>query len=144
MKFSIFAILAIFALTACTDTPTAAAQVTASATKSTEAAIRNVSPAEAQGLIGSVEGLVILDVRTPEEFSAGHIAGAINIDFYDDDFEAQLSALDRSTPYLMHCRSGGRSSKALKIMKKLGFEDIAHLNSGFNGWQQADMPITTD
>ncbi|NNC37970.1 MAG: rhodanese-like domain-containing protein [Acidimicrobiales bacterium] len=85
---------------------------------------------------------VILDVRTPKEYNAGHIDGAINVDFKAADFKEQLTALDRNTPYLVHCRSGRRSTLALPILAELGFTDIAHLDGGIKGWQEAGFQLT--
>ena len=65
--------------------------------------------------------LVVLDVRTPEEFSEGHLEGAVLVDFYDADFAEQLAALDPDVPYLVYCRSGNRSGQTLDIMQQLGF-----------------------
>lgn len=73
---------------------------------------------------------VILDIRTPEEYSQMHIKGAINIDYYTADFKIRLDALDKDIPYFLYCRTGNRSGKALQIMKDAGFKKIYHLQSG--------------
>ncbi len=85
--------------------------------------------------------LVVLDIRTPEEFAEGHLAGAINIDYYADDFEAQLAELDLSVPYVMYCRSGNRSSKALPLMDSIGFEEVYELDGGISAWQASGNSI---
>jgi rhodanese-related sulfurtransferase len=85
--------------------------------------------------------LVILDIRTPEEFSAGHLAGAINIDYYAADFEAQLSGLDLNVPYVMYCNSGNRSSNALPLMDSIGFEEVYELDGGIQAWYSGGYPI---
>jgi rhodanese-related sulfurtransferase len=86
--------------------------------------------------------VTVLDIRTPEEFGEGHIAGAKNLDFLKStEFEAKLKELDKSKPYLVHCQSGGRSSRSLKVFKKLGFETIYHLDGGLGGWQAAGKPV---
>lgn len=74
----------------------------------------------------------ILDVRTPEEVAEGKIDGSMNINFYDGDFKSQVAAkLDKSVPVYLYCRSGGRSQKALQILKELGFSTVYELNGGF-------------
>lgn len=81
------------------------------------------------------EDFVILDVRSPSEFKSGHIPGAVNINYYDSDFEAQLDELDKDKVYLLYCRSGGRSSNALKKMIRLEFKRVYHLKKGYNSWK---------
>jgi len=85
--------------------------------------------------------LVVLDIRTPEEFAAGHLADAVNIDYYDDDFEDQLQQLDLEVPYVMYCNSGNRSSNALPVMDTLGFAEVYELDGGIQAWYSAGLPI---
>lgn len=85
--------------------------------------------------------LVILDVRTPEEFSAGHLEGATMIDFYEADFAARIAELDRDVPYLLYCRSGNRSGSAADIMKDLGFADVVDIDGGITAWVGAGEPV---
>ena len=86
-------------------------------------------------------GLVVLDVRTPEEVAAGHLPGQRNIDFYDADFVSQLDELDKDVPYLVYCRSGNRSEVAVQQMRDLGFTTIYELEGGVLGWQQAGFEL---
>lgn len=86
--------------------------------------------------------LTVLDVRTPEEYAKGHIAGATNIDFNGDSFKDALAKLDKSKPYLVHCAAGGRSAKTRELMKSLGFKNIIHLDGGLTAWQKAGGPVT--
>lgn len=99
---------------------------------------RDVSISEASALLSGEAGIVVLDVRTPEEFEAGHIEGAVNLDFLSEDFAANLAELGKDTTYVLHCKSGARSAKALEIMREQGFESIAHMNEGFDAWTAAD------
>ena len=85
--------------------------------------------------------LVVLDIRTPEEFAGGHLAGAINIDYYADDFESQLRQLDLEVPYVMYCNSGNRSSNALPVMDSIGFDEVYELDGGIQAWFGAGLPI---
>ena len=80
--------------------------------------------------------VVVLDIRTPAEFNQGHIPNALNIDYKADNFETELGRLDRNTTYLMHCRSGRRSSNSFDTFKKLGFKNIAHIDDGILGWKE--------
>ena len=84
---------------------------------------------------------VVLDVRTPEEFKDGHLAGAVNIDFMARDFPDQVAKLDKTKTFVVHCQSGRRSKKSLETFQKLGFKSIVHLDNGFSGWQKAGLPV---
>lgn len=75
-------------------------------------------------------GAVLVDVRTPAEFAAGHINGAINIDFEDVSFPTMVSKLDPHTPYFIYCRSGRRSGLSAEIMKKAGILSTTDLQGG--------------
>ncbi len=88
--------------------------------------------------------LVVLDVRTPEEFAEGHLDGAVLVDFYDVDFAEQLGALDTDVAYLVYCRSGNRSSQAMQVMEQLGFSSAADVDGGIVAWSAAGLPVTTD
>ncbi len=104
---------------------------------------RNLSPAEAAKAIKANPNLIIIDIRTPQEFANGHIPNAVNIDFKSSDFKKRIEKLDREKSYLVHCRSGGRSEQSLPIFKKLGFKQLVHLKTGILGWQQVGLALTT-
>ncbi|GAA2084105.1 hypothetical protein GCM10009821_26770 [Aeromicrobium halocynthiae] len=76
---------------------------------------------------------VILDVRTPEEFVEGHLAGAQNIDVSADDFDERVTQLDTDAQVVVYCRSGIRSADAVERMEGLGFTDLTDAG----GLQQA-------
>ena len=80
------------------------------------------------------EGVQIVDVRTPNEYAQGNIAGSTNIDYFGKDFQSQLNTLDKSKPVLVYCAVGGRSGKAAKQMKKMGFMVVYDLKGGYNNW----------
>jgi rhodanese-related sulfurtransferase len=84
---------------------------------------------------------VILDVRTAQEFNAGHIAGALNLDVTTADFEQKAAALDKSKTYLVHCASGVRSERACKKMTQLNFPNLYNLPGGFKAWVAAGEPV---
>jgi phage shock protein E len=89
------------------------------------------------------DDLVVLDVRTPEEFAEGHLEGAVLVDFYAADFAEQLAALDTDVPYLVYCRSGNRSGQALGVMEQLGFASAVDVDGGIVAWTDAGLPVTT-
>lgn len=84
---------------------------------------------------------VLLDVRTPEEYAAGRIDGAKNLNFYDAAFVRELAALDRDQPYLIYCQSGNRSGQTVERMRALGFTNVTELAGGINAWNAAGMPL---
>jgi rhodanese-related sulfurtransferase len=87
--------------------------------------------------------LVILDVRTPEEFAQGHLSGAVNVNLMAPDFERRLGALGRGKTYLVYCRTGNRSVKAIQIMGRLGFRSVYHMFEGIVGWQKKGFALST-
>lgn len=73
---------------------------------------------------------VLVDVRTPSEFSSGHIDQAINIDFENPSFASEVKKLDTTKTYFVYCRSGNRSGQAVSIMKSNGIKNIYELSGG--------------
>jgi rhodanese-related sulfurtransferase len=78
---------------------------------------------------------LLLDVRTPAEYAAGHLPNAQNIDYNAPDFEARVAALDRSQPVFVYCAVGGRSAKAGRVLERLGFVSVADLKGGYNAFK---------
>ena len=79
---------------------------------------------------------VILDVRTPEEYESGYIVNAVNYNMMDSiAFLHTISALDKDKQFLLYCKSGRRSAKALVIMKNMGFNKVHHLKGGITEWK---------
>ncbi|MDH3705186.1 MAG: rhodanese-like domain-containing protein [Acidimicrobiia bacterium] len=87
--------------------------------------------------------LVVLDVRTPDEYVDGHLDGAVVLDFYAPDFATDLAALDRDVPYLLYCQSGNRSGQSRQMMAELGFTDVADIEGGISAWIDAGHPVVT-
>lgn len=81
---------------------------------------------------------VVLDVRTIEEYKAGHIPNAVQTDVLKkEDFKARVAGLDKNKIYLVYCRSGKRSKDAMNLMKEMGFTRLYDLDGGFSGWTGA-------
>ena len=86
---------------------------------------------------------MILDVRTPEEFSQGHIEGAVLLNYYSPDFRDRFAALDRGATLFVYCRSGTRPSHVLALADSLGFQRIFELRGGILAWKGAGMPLAS-
>ena len=102
---------------------------------------KNIKATEAGKLLKSNKQIAILDVRTPEEYAEGHIAGAKNLNLFDPEFKSKLAALDKDKPYLVHCASGNRSARVRDMMQAMHFTKIYHMQDGFNAWRKAGEPI---
>jgi phage shock protein E len=102
---------------------------------------RNISVEEFDKLRADKKN-VVLDVRTKKEFDAGHIPGAVLLDWNGPDFAKKAAELDRNKTYLVHCAAGVRSAKACDLMmSQLQFSNCVNLESGFRGWEKAGKPV---
>ena len=128
--------------------------------------IAQVVPSEAARALEETPDALYLDVRTPEEFAAGHPAGALNVPFafFDPsrrltpnaDFEHVVRAVvPTGRKVLVGCQSGGRSAQACALLGRLGYGDVANVVGGFGGgrdaagrpvrgWKDAGLPVETE
>lgn len=83
---------------------------------------------------------VVVDVRTPEEYTPAHVKGAVHIDIKHSSFESKLRGLDKSKSYKVYCRSGNRSGKAIDIMKGHGFKNLENLGSLSEALEKTKLP----
>jgi len=83
----------------------------------------------------------VVDVRTPDEFASGHIAGAVNIPVQSPDFAERVDDLDPNATYAVYCRSGNRSQPAVAAMHSAGIDRIYELSSGTRGWVSAGRQL---
>lgn len=92
--------------------------------------------------IAATPGAQILDVRTREEFAAGHLQNARLIPWTDPDFAQRAkNELDPTKPLLVYCRSGRRSAEASAALAKLGFKNLRHLDGGILAWSRDGRPL---
>jgi rhodanese-related sulfurtransferase len=84
---------------------------------------------------------MIIDVRTPEEYAAGHLDGATLIDIKDASFDAKIAELDPNASYIIYCRSGNRSAQAVERMKEAGFSNLTDLGSLENASEETGIAI---
>mgnify|MGYP000158924377 FL=1 len=86
------------------------------------------------------DSYIILDVRTPAEISKGKIAGALEMNFYENFSEA-TSNLDESKEIFVYCAAGGRSAKASELLSERGFPKVYNILGGFSAWSSSGYPI---
>ena len=104
--------------------------------------VKTLNSSEFSGVIKD-KSVVIVDVRTPQEFASGHIQGATNIDWESGHFESDINALNKGTPYAVYCRSGNRSSQAVSLMVNDGFKTVYNLKRGILDWSLNGFPTVT-
>lgn len=107
---------------------------------------RNISVVQADSLIQANTGnpdFIIIDLRQANYFASGHIANAINIDYYASNFSSLLDALDHSKKYLIHCQSGTRSAATFTMMQNKHFKEVYNMLGGISAWTGAGYPTVT-
>jgi len=86
--------------------------------------------------------IVLIDIRTAEEYMEGHIENSTQIDFYQTtSFRDKFEKMDKTMKYLIYCRTGNRSGQTLALMKSMGFENVADLDGGFVAWTRAGYTL---
>jgi rhodanese-related sulfurtransferase len=103
----------------------------------------NVTVEQAKELIETVDSLVILDVRTVQEFEEDHIEGAVNIpvDELQERWEEVKFRAHISNQTLVYCKSGVRSSRGIKILEDHGLSNTYNMIGGFDSWKKAGYPV---
>jgi len=93
-----------------------------------------VNSKEVKELLKKNKDLIIIDVRTPNEFNAGHLKGALNIDVNQYDATSKIDKLNRNARYIVYCRTSNRSGMAVQYMMQKGFKTVYQMMDGFPGW----------
>ena len=99
-----------------------------------------VSAAQATQMINREDALMI-DVRDPAEFGAGHVIGARNVPLARIDDGAKDLAKRKDRPLVVYCDGGERSAKAAEALRKQGFARVNSLSGGLGAWQSAGLPV---
>jgi len=81
-----------------------------------------------------LDNVVLVDVRTPGEFNAGHLEKAINIDWLGDSFSAEFEKIEKNQTIYLYCKSGKRSADATKFLDSLGYKNVVNLEGGYIAW----------
>lgn len=100
-----------------------------------------LSPSMATRLMNNQDDVLIIDIRTAADFKKGHIKGAKNMPL--SDFAKGVDELsdDKDKPVLIYCNSGNTVTRAIKLLKKAGFEQVNNLDGGIAAWKEANMPL---
>lgn len=104
---------------------------------------KDISSAKVMQMLESGD-IVLIDVRSLDEYSSGHIRGALNIDVNSPGFEEKVDALDKSTTYVVYCYSGRRSAKSSDIMIDRGFESVYNALGGISEWTNQGYEVVTE
>ena len=106
--------------------------------------IENITLAEAFSFIEDNRdnsNFVLLDIRTPEEFSEERLRDAVNlVDYYSETFRQDLDNLEKDKIYLIYCRTGRRTGEAIDIMKELGYMEAYNMLGGITSWKAEGLP----
>jgi len=121
------------------ETPTA--QAPQPPAVATTKPVQSIEVAQFQKALQQHPEYVLLDVRTPAEYSSGHLNGATMLDFHAPDFDQQVAKLDQSKTYLVYCRTGNRSSKTCQKLSALNVP-CYNLAGGITAWRAAQLPTT--
>ena len=118
-----------------------ASTTTSSAAAAAPSPVSPITAADPDAFVAVIgtPGVTLIDVRTPDEFAAGHIDGAINIDFQSPTFADDIGKLDHTAAYAVYCHSGNRSGQAEALMASIGFTNMTDLTGGITAWTAAGM-----
>jgi rhodanese-related sulfurtransferase len=103
----------------------------------------NAGSLTAQGAVQLInrERAVVVDVREPEEFAAGHVTGAKNVPLNQLEQKLPTAVKNKSLPLLLVCATGARAQRAVATAKKLGYEQAQAVAGGLKSWKDANLPV---
>ena len=102
----------------------------------------NVSDISQQKLFeANSNNVVIVDVRTTEEFQQGHVPNAINVPLSNIIDNPDILTFSKEKPIVLYCRSGYRAGKAAEALQKYGYTNLRHLEGDMQGWSKAGLPV---
>jgi rhodanese-related sulfurtransferase len=137
------ALLGVFALVA--GVPAAAVETTPAAAPAAKPAASGVTPMSQEQLLEHQakhpKHLLVLDVRSPEEFKEGHVPGAVNVPY--DQIATRLSEVPKDKDVVLYCRSGRRAGIAAEVLQANGYTRLSHLEGDMNAWVEKGRPVET-
>jgi rhodanese-related sulfurtransferase len=138
----ILCLLACISLLGSCNPNKASTGVAAEATPVADAAgAKTITSQDAKALLTRQPATIIMDVRTGQEYTGGHVENALNLDYNAPDFQSQLLRLDKTKSYLVYCAVGGRSSKAARLMQEMGFQQVYNVSGGFPELKSAGLAV---
>lgn len=110
----------------------------------TSGAVRHLDPRATAAELQNDPQAVLLDVRTPQEFQAGHLRGAHNLEL--DRLESQIARAfpDKDAHLVVYCHSGNRSSFAVSILERMGYSHLVNVTGGIAAWADEGLPVVRD
>lgn len=87
---------------------------------------------------------VVVDVRTPEEFAAGHLEGAVNVNLQSGEFDSEIQQFDVDGSYVVYCQTGNRSAQAVDVMESAGFENVSDAGGVAEAAESTGLAIVTE
>ena len=130
-------------IVACGDTSSTAHQHPANDHKiEGKGTLGKLNVADFQAKMEELHNEQLIDVRSIEELElTGKIANATNIDYYEDNFNAEIDKLDKNKPVMVYCKSGNRSGKTSKMLHRMHFKEVYDLEGGITDWISENKPI---
>jgi rhodanese-related sulfurtransferase len=105
------------------------------------AAFKNLTSADFKEKAAHPGQTLLLDVRSPEEYAAGHLDGAQNINVNSPDFKEKVANLDKKKTILVYCAAGGRSAKASQMLVDMGYNAVCNLQKGMSDWKASGFEV---
>jgi len=106
-----------------------------------KASVQKVSAADVKAMIDKKEKIILLDVRDPQEFAAGHLPGAMNISRGTLEFVVFNKITDQNAKIVVYCKTAARSALATKTLNDLGYKNAILMNASYEDWIKAGYPV---
>ncbi len=105
--------------------------------------VKVVAPEIFKQKLSQTPDAILVDVRTPAEWSGGVLENAQQMNYQDADFEQRITALDKSKPVFVYCKLGGRSGRVTSILEEAGFQQVYDLDGGIVAWQNQGFKVVS-
>ncbi len=140
--FTVLMVLGVLLLAACSASPAAVDTATAGAARASTASVETLPATVDVAAVKALQGnpdVVILDVREPYEYQAGHIPGVKLIPL--GELPNRLAEVPKDRPVIVTCRTGNRSGQATNYLREQGYTNVHNMSGGFVAWERAGYPV---